>query len=285
MNSFISRTRLLKHFIAAAILSMTSITSSYATGLEPPIDFWGDNVLNGTLILVVDPALVTDLDVQFRAHKTGEVLSEQKLDLNKLESGKGPSRNILQNPTLTNSQRTKIYGKTTRRTQRIEFSHNQKMTAELMRKLKMRDVKADLRVPEAKRRFAVSIPLSRVIDVKKMKPGYIATKFIATAQWRQGGKKPIYVEQWVYFNMSNGKIKPVSLDEYSRKVDPAVKDISIEGKPVLMNLGNDRAEDTPLSKTKMSKAIAIGRLDGEPLEVSERKTRSAKRYVDESNEK
>lgn len=285
MNSFISRTRLLKHFIAIAILSMSSITSSFATGLEPPIDFWGENVLSGTLILVVDPALVTDLDVQFRAHKTGEVLSEQKLDLNKLESGKAPIRNILQNPTLTNSQRARIYGKTARKPQGIRFTHNQKMTTELMRKLKMRDVKADLKMPEEKRRFAVSIPLSRVIDTKKMKPGYIATKFIATAKWRQGGKKPIYVEQWVYFNMSDGKIKPVSLDEYSKKVDPAVKDISIEGKPVLMNLGKDRAEDTPLSRTKMSKAIAIGRLDGEPLEISQRKSRSTEKYVDESNEK
>jgi len=267
--------------ITFLIVLLFSNTAAFATEPEPPIDFWDEEVTRGHVLLIINPSLVSEVNIQQLLHEDGKVLQRNEVDFRRYKVAKAPVR---LNPY-------KLYDAKQKRKQhstkplKLKIKYSKKARKELHALLKRKEVKVDQKTPEFKQRFAVAVPVVSLKD-KKIPDGYFASKFVANAKWRKGGVAPIHVEQWVYLKSSKGRVKAVSLAEYSRHVDPASKGIGANGKPIRLNIGKDGPEEKHIDDTKKHKAIPLGRLGGEPLEQPEKRAKSVeKKTVDESNER
>jgi hypothetical protein len=253
----------------------------FATEPEPPIDIWDNALVNGYVLLIINPSLVSEVNLQQLLYEDGKVMQKQKVDFRKFKVAKAPRRLGVYDAISDKGKQKRAPKKTP--PFRIKFSD--KARKELHSILQQKEIKLDQKQSEYKQRFAVAIPVMN-LNSKKMPDGYYASKFVAIAAWRRGSKAPLHVEQWVYLQSSKGRVKPISLHAYSRRVDPAIKGIDADGKPIQLNTGKGGPKEIDINETKKSRAIPLGRLGGEPLEQEETRSKPVeKKTVDESNER
>lgn len=278
MNYYFSPHKMLS--APLCILLTLLCVNAFATEPEPPIDIWEDQVAKGYVLLIINPSQVQEVDIQQVLHQDGKVLQKEKIDFRKYKVAKAPQRLGLYKPDTEKRKQQKPQTKQLQL--KIEFSD--KARKELFSILEQKEVKIDPKQPESAQRFAVAIPVTSD-QTRKMPDGYFATKFIANAKWRKGGVSPLHVEQWVHLKSAKGKVTPISLEEYSRYVDPVSKDIDANGRPTGVHIGRDSPEEIDIKDTKTSNAVPLGRLGGEPLEQREMRAKPVdKKTVDESNE-
>ncbi len=279
MNYHFSPSKLLS--IPLCILITLLCVKAFATEPEPPIDIWDEQVAKGHVLLIINPHLVQAVKVEQALYQDGKVLQQEKVDFRKYKVAKAPKRLGLYRPQT--EERKEHEARTKRPYLKLEFSEQARK--ELFSLLERKEIKFKHSVPESEQRFAVAVPVMS-FKARKMPDGYYASKFVANAKWRKGGVSPIHVEQWVYLKASKGRVTPISLEEYSRRVDPVSKSLDANDRPIKVHIGKGSPEEKDIKDTKRSMAVPLGRLGGEPLEQPERRTKAMeKKTVDESNER
>ena len=110
--------------------------------------------------------------------------------------------------------------------------------------------------------------------IKSLKPGAYSQKIVAEARWIDEPKTspPLTVQRRIYFVVakgkagSKGKARRITLQEYSRIVDPSAVAVGPGGKKVLVKVGRHREEKGSIKGTKGQLDRPLGALGGVPLE-------------------
>jgi hypothetical protein len=88
-------------------------------------------------------------------------------------------------------------------------------------------------------------------------------QIIVEGQWtKQDTGKPLVIQRWFYFLVRGGKLERVDMETYSNFTDRAEMSIDSRGKLTLVHAGRDLKGPVPLSETKKSFAVSLGRLGG-----------------------
>ncbi len=90
-----------------------------------------------------------------------------------------------------------------------------------------------------------------------------AEQIVVEGQWtKQSAGKPLVIERWFYFLARGGKLERVDMETYSNFTDRAETSMDSRGKLALVHAGRDVKGSVPLSETKKSFAVPLGRLGG-----------------------
>jgi hypothetical protein len=253
-----------------------------AIGPEAPVDFDDVYVGRGYLVFVLEPKLVTDLELVRAVYRDGEGLSRTPVKWRELRMFEyttpvtGPGHFQYRDP----SDRDRKEAATAE-------APAQPMPLESVKPAPLPEL-ARPGTPivvkdERPRRVGVLVPLD-LDRHRQLKDGAYAEQYVARA--RLAGEsdktKPLSMARWVHFIVRDGKVSYVSPIEYSRLVDPPSDALDGAGGKIQVNAGRGAKADVPLERTKSSPAIALGRLGGVP---PERETAAPEKNRDEARER
>ena len=270
--------------VAAALLfcMVLGAIPAHAIGPETPVDFVDSYVGRGYLVLVLEPKLVTDVNLMRAVYRDGEVLSRADVKWRELRMFEytapmtGPQHFQYRDPG-EGSRKESTQDDAVAMAPQIE-------SARPNSQLELARPGAPLVVKDEKRqRVGVLIPLD-LERHRKLEDGAYAEQYVARAglAGESGKTKPLTMARWVHFVVRDGQVKYISPAEYSRTVDPPGDALDGAGAKIQVNLGRDIKSDVPLERTKTTPAVPLGRLGGVTPEREEATTAEAR---DEARER
>jgi hypothetical protein len=145
-----------------------------------------------------------------------------------------------------------------------------------------------VRSPDQRREMA-PLPL-RFPGIERLPDGAFAQKIVVEARWASepASVRPLRLERWVYFLVSKGRVRRLSMEEYSGLTDPAELGIGPDGRPAIIKRGGDVKLDVPLDRTRGRPAGVVGPSGGlvqERPADAPRTRPSAERDTSEQDEK
>lgn len=268
---------------AAVALCVTfAAIPARAIGPEAPVDFDDSYVGKGYLVLVVEPRLVTDVELVRAVYRDGEGLSRQSVKWRELRMFEyttpvtGPGHFQYRDP----NERDRKEAATAEMPAQPTPLESVKPTPqpELARPGTPLVVK-----DERPRRVGVLVPLD-LDRHRQLRDGAYAEQYVVRA--RLAGEsdktKPLSMARWVHFVVRDGKVSYVSPLEYSRLVDPPSDALDGAGSKIQVNAGGGTKANVPLERTKTSLAVPLGRLGGV---APERETATPQKSRDEVTER
>ena len=253
-----------------------------AIGPEAPVDFDEVYLGKGYLVLVLEPKLVTDLELVRAVYRDGEGLSRAPVKWRELRMFEyttpvtGPNHFQYREPNDRD-----------RKEATTAEAPAQPMPLESVKSIPQPEL-ARPGTPlvvkdERPRRVGVLVPLD-LDRHRQLKDGAYAEQYVARA--RLAGEsdktKPLSMARWVHFVVRDGKVSYVSPIEYSRLVDPPSDALDGAGGKIQVNAGRGTKADVPLERTKTSLAVPLGRLGGV---TPERETATPPTSRDEARER
>lgn len=140
---------------------------------------------------------------------------------------------------------------------------------------KLPELKRQKPVKELKQRAGVLPPERKGVVVasvsvdaesfRKLKNGVYAQKLLVSARWAQEGNSPFTTKTWTHLAVREGRPTPITLEEYSRAVDPPVKDIGSDGRPIEVRTGLQGPALPPLKRVEGSDDAAL-KIDPKEME-------------------
>lgn len=253
-----------------------------AIGPEAPVDFDDRYVGRGYLVLVLEPRLLTDVELVRAVYRDGEGLSRAPVKWRELRMFEyttpvtGPGHFQYRDPN--------------------ERDRKEAATAEMpAQPTPLESVRPiprpELARPgtplvvkdERPRRVGVLLPLD-LERHRQLKDGAYAEQYVARARLAGESEKtkPLSMARWVHFVVRDGKVSYVSPIEYSRLVDPPTDALDGAGGKIQVNAGRGTKANVPLERTKTSLAVPLGRLGGV---APERETAMPQKSRDEVTER
>ena len=256
-----------------------------AIGPEAPVDFDDSYVGKGYLVLVMEPKLVTDVELVRAVYRDGEGLSRQPVKWRELRMFEyttpvtGPGHFQYRDPKEVDSRESKAAEAPAQPAPPAPLE-----SVKPVPQLELARPGTPLVVKDEKpRRVGVLVPLD-LDRHRQFKDGAYAEQYVARA--RLAGEsdktKPLSMARWVHFVVRDGKVSYVSPLEYSRLVDPPSDALDGAGGKVQVNAGRGTKADVPLERTKTSLAVPLGRLGGV---TPERETATPPTSRDEARER
>ena len=229
-----------------------------AIGPEAPVDFVDVYAAKGFMLMVVESDQVVDIELTRVIHQDGEPLVREKVDWQRLRMIEyttpltGPDAFQYRDPR---DKRATV----TRRTAPARVTPLE--AARPLTELRLATPGDRITVREGPpRRVGVLIPLETPAQ-GGLKDGIYAEKF--TARVRQAGEsepsKPLTMQRWSHFIMTQHKPRLISQAAYSRIVDPPQQGIDGAGAKIQLNVGRDVKADVPIEKTERHLAFPLQR--------------------------
>lgn len=259
-------------------LIVLAATAAQATEPTPPILFV-ENSQNAELIpLAVDVGQVTDLELSVLIMQDGDVIAEERIDygaidVRELDAFPAPYeefqiREQKENATPEPDEKTPVK-RPSRLRRQIEPRQLQKLQLEKLPQLRTNRQQVidalrggvDVQRAPAQQRGAKTllflIPAQRAA-LKEMKDGYYAVSYMASASWiNDPSSKRIEAQMWGRYEVRDGQIRPLSLQEYSDLTDPVQRVVDAAGKEEMIYAGRFGLEKTPVDQTKKTNAMPI----------------------------
>lgn len=274
----------------ALALALLLAAPAYAIGPEAPVDFVDHYVREGFVAMVIEPERLASLDVSRAIYSDGTPLSREPdpVPWRKLRMFEYSAPFTGPNDFQYRDPRDKA---PPRRAAEAERQYPSIERAAPRAELRLADASAAARSAsrdERPKRVGVLIPLAGDKAVG-LKDGAYAEKILARAHPANEDpkSKPLQMVYWAHFVVRDGKPAYVSQAEYSRIVDPPHDGLDALGEKLQWNEGRGAAAKLPVSKTKLGRAIPLGRSGGLPPEREDarRKDQDAGRTADESRER
>ena len=117
---------------------------------------------------------------------------------------------------------------------------------------------------ERKGVVVASVPVDAE-SFRKQKNGVYAQKLYVSAHWMNAGNGAFTTHTWTHMSVREGRPTPISIDEYSRAVDPPSKGLGTLGEPIEIRTGIQGPSLPPLKREKDSDDAAV-KLDPRELE-------------------
>lgn len=275
----------------ASALALLLAAPAQAIGPEAPVDFVDHYVRDGFVVMVIEPERLASLDVTRAIYSDGTPLARE--------------------PDPVPWRQLRMFDYTAPFTGPDDFKYRDprdktppRRAAEAERQvpsIARAAPRADLRLADASaaaraaprderpKRVGVLIPLASD-KAAQLKDGAYAEKILARAHPANEDpkSKPLQMVYWAHFVVRDGKPAYVSQAEYSRMVDPPYDGLDALGEKVQWNEGRGAAAKLPVTKTKLGRAVPLGRAGGlapEREQPARRKDQDAGRNADESRER
>jgi hypothetical protein len=266
--------------IATLLGIFLAATPASAIGPETPVDFVDAYLASGYLVMVLEPRLVTDVELVRAMHRDGESVSREQVKWRELPMLEytapitGPEHFQYRDP---HERDAKPSPQAAPPLAPLE-------SAKPNPKLQLADPGAPLDLTDGPpQRVGVVIPLD-LERHSKLADGAYAEQYLARARLAGESEKtkPLAMMRWVHFVVRSGQVRVVSSAEYSRLVDPPDAALDGAGAKIEVNTGRDVKADVPLERTKKTNAVPLGPLGGV---APEREAAKAKPSTEESQER